>query len=152
MPFDNTTFPFVWMHYDHEPDHDHDGVFRSFEDNLKRGLPFVILTDSAPTEEHEHSQEAKKRTSLWMKSHKAELRSLVLAMIVIEPSAAKRLMFKPFGVAFTKFWGYPLKITASREEGLEIAAKLLADHSGSDLPEPSLIRELPVRAGPAVSS
>ncbi|MDF1747498.1 MAG: hypothetical protein P1V34_01345 [Alphaproteobacteria bacterium] len=131
MPLDTSNFPLVWMSYDEEPDHDHDEDFKAFEATLKRGAPFVILTDSAPTEEHHHSQEQKKRTSLWMKKHKADLRSLVLAMIVIEPSAAKRMAFKPFGVAFAKFWGYPMKLASSREEGIVIAKKLLLEHPGS---------------------
>ncbi len=130
MAFDNTNFPLVWVSFDEGPDHDHDEDFEAFEANLKRGVPFVILTDSAPTEDHEHSQEQKKRTSLWMKKHKAELRTLVLAMIVIEPSAAKRLVFKPFGVAFAKFWGYPMKLASSREEAMEIAGKLLSELAG----------------------
>jgi len=129
MSLDSTNFPLVWMNYDHDPDHDHDEDFEAFEANLERGAPFVILTDSAPTEDHEHSQEEKKRTSLWMKKHKAELRRLVLAMIVIEPSAARRVTFKAFGVVFTKFWGYPLRLASSRDEALDMAAQLLSEHA-----------------------
>lgn len=131
MPLDNTNFPLVWMSYDEEPGHDHDEDFAALEASFKRGAPFVILTDTAPIEGHEHSQEEKKRTVLWMKTHKAELRTLVLAMIVIEPSTAKRMAFKPFGVAFAKFWGYPLRLASSREEGIEIAGKLLSERAGS---------------------
>lgn len=127
MPLDSTNFPLVWMSYDEGPDHDHDEDFEALEANLKRGTPFVVLTDNAPIEDHEHSQEEKKRTSLWMKKHKAELRALVLALIVIEPSPARRLAFKPFGVAFAKFWGYPMRLAASHEEAMEIAAALLAE-------------------------
>lgn len=126
MPLDSTNFPLVWMSFDHGPDHDHDEDFAELESNLKRGAPFVILTASAPSEEHEHSQEEKKRTSLWTKKHKVELRGLVLAMIVIEASAAKRLAFTAFGATFSKFWGYPLKLASSREEALEIAEGLLS--------------------------
>lgn len=131
MPLDSTNFPLVWMSYDHGPDHDHDEDFAALEVNLKRGVPFVILTDSAPTEDHEHSQEEKKRTALWMKKHKVALRTLVLAMIVIEPSAAKRLAFRPFGVAFAKFWGYPMRLAASREEAMAIAEGLLSKRAVS---------------------
>jgi len=131
MPLDSTNFPLVWMSFEEGPGHDHDKDYEAFEANLKRGLPFVLLTNSAPAEDHEHTQEEKKRTSLWMKKHKAELRTLVLAMIVIEPSAAKRLAFKPFGVAFAKFWGYPMRLASSREEALEIAGKLLSERAGS---------------------
>ena len=129
MPLDNTNFPLVWMSYDEEPDHDHDEDFEALEASFRRGTPFVILTDNAPSEEHEHSQEEKKRTALWMKKHKAELRSLVLAMIVIEPNAAKRMAFKPFGLAFGKFWGYPMKLASTREEGIEMAGKLLSERA-----------------------
>ena len=131
MPLDITSFPLVWMSYEEEPDHDHDEDFEALEVCLQRGAPFVILTDNAPTEDHEHSQEEKKRTALWMKKHKAELRALVLAMIVIELSAAKRLAFKTFGVAFAKFWGYPLRLASSRAEAMEIAGKLLTERAGS---------------------
>ena len=62
-----------------------------------------------------------------MKKHKAELRTLVLAMIVIEPNVAKRMAMKPFGVAFAKFWGYPMKLTTSREEAMQLAEKLLLE-------------------------
>lgn len=131
MSMDNSNFPFVWMSYADGPDHDHDEDFEAFEENLRRGEPFVLLTDSAPTEDHEHSQEEKKRTSLWMKKHKVELRKLVLAMIIIEPSTAKRIAFKAFGVAFAKFWGYPLVLAATREEAMATAGKLLSDRAGS---------------------
>jgi hypothetical protein len=130
MPLDSSNFPIVWMHYGRGPDHDHDQDFAAFEANFERGAPFVILTDSAPEEEHEHSQEEKKRTALWMKKNKHALRTLVLAMIMIEPSLAKRLAFKPFGIAFAKFWGFPLRLAASREEALEIAGGLLSHPAG----------------------
>ena len=129
MPLDIRNFPLVWMSYDEAPDHDHDEDFAALEACLERRAPFVILTDNAPTddEDHDHSQEEKKRTALWMKKHKAELRTLVLAMIVIEPNAAKRLAFKPFGAIFSKFWGFPLRIALTREEALEVAATLLSE-------------------------
>lgn len=132
MSMDSSNFPFVWMSLAHEPGHDFKQDFEEFEANLQRGEPFVLLTDSAPKEDHDHTQEEKKHTSLWMKKHKAELRKLVLAMIVIEPSAAKRIAFKAFAVVFAKFWGYPLMLAAAREEAMEMAEKLLSkSHTSS---------------------
>lgn len=133
MPLDITNFPLVWMSYDEAPDHDHDEDFAALEICLKRGVPFVILSDNAPAEEedHDHSQEERKRTALWMKKHKAELRTLVLAMIVIEPSAAKRLAFKTFGAVFSKFWGFPLRIAVTRKEAMDVADTLLSEGAGS---------------------
>ncbi|WP_111431272.1 hypothetical protein [Rhodobacteraceae bacterium DSL-40] len=134
MPLDITNFPLVWMSYDDAPDHDHDEDFAALEASLERGAPFVILTDNAPTEDHDHSHEEKKRTALWMKKHKAELRALVRAMIVIEPNSAKRLAFRTFGVAFAKVWGFPLRLAQTREEAMELAGNLLSEGVGPATP------------------
>ena len=125
MSMNSSDFPLVWMNLTQEPGHDHEKDFAEFEANLQRGEPFVLLTDTAPAEDHEHSPEDKKRTALWMKQHKDALRKLVLAMILVEPSSAKRLGFKAFAVVFAKFWGYPLLLAASREEAIAMAKELL---------------------------
>lgn len=126
MSINSSHFPLVWMNLTQEPGHDHQQDFEEFEANLRRGEPFVLLTDTAPAEDHEHSPEEKKRTALWMKKHKVELRTLVMAMILIEPNAAKRLGFKAFAVVFAKFWGYPLLLASSREQATEMARELLS--------------------------
>ncbi|AVT12579.1 hypothetical protein [Paracidovorax avenae] len=127
MSMNSSNFPLVWMNLSREPGHDHQKDFDEFEANLQRGEPFVILSDSAPEgDDHEHTPEEKKRTALWMKKHKVELRRLVRAMILIETNAAKRLGFKAFAVVFAKFWGYPLLLASSREQAIEMATELLA--------------------------
>ena len=60
----SSDFPLVWMNLTQEPGHDHQKDFDEFEANLQRGEPFVLLTDTAPVEDHEHSPEEKKRTAL----------------------------------------------------------------------------------------
>ncbi|KQW10092.1 MULTISPECIES: hypothetical protein [Pseudomonas] len=125
MSMNSSDFPLVWMNLTQEPGHDHQKDFEEFEANLRRGEPFVILSDTAPAEDHDHTPEDKKRTALWMKKHKVELRKLVLAMIQIESNQAKRLGYKAFAVLFAKFWGYPLLLAASREEAIEMARDLL---------------------------
>lgn len=126
MSVNSSDFPFVWMSLTQEPGHDHQKDFAEFEANLQRGEPFVLLTDTAPAEDHEHSPEEQKRTALWMKKHKIELRKWVLAMILVEPNSAKRLGFRAFAVVFAKFWGYPLLLAASRQQAMEMARELLA--------------------------
>ncbi|MYM35089.1 hypothetical protein GTP44_20315 [Duganella sp. FT50W] len=125
MSINSSNFPLVWMNLSQEPGHDHQPDFDEFEANLRRGVPFVLLTDTVPADDHEHSPEEKKRTALWMKKNKVELRRLVLAMIMVEPNAAKRLGFKAFSVVFAKFWGYPLLLAASREQAIGMARELL---------------------------
>lgn len=131
MSMDSSDFPRVWMNLSQEPGHDHKKDFEAFEANLRRGEPFVILSDStlADDHDHHHTPQDKKRTALWMKKHKPALRELVLAMIQIEPNPGKRLGYKAFAVLFAKFWGYPLLLASSREEALEMARELLAKAS-----------------------
>lgn len=126
MSMNSSDFPLVWMNLSQELGHDHQKDFDEFEANLRRGEPFVILSDTAPAEDHEHAPEDKKHTALWMKKHKVELRKLVLAMILIEPNQAKRLGFKAFAILFAKFWGYPLLLAVSREQAIEMARELLS--------------------------
>ncbi len=125
MSMNSSDFPLVWMNLTQEPGHDHQKDFEEFEANLQRGEPFVLLTDTVPAEDHEHSPEDKKRTALWMKKNKVELRRLVLALILVEPNSAKRLGFKAFAVIFAKFWGYPMLLAASRDQAIEMARELL---------------------------
>ena len=126
MSMNSADFPLVWINFTHEPGHDHQNDFDEFEANLQRGEPFVLLSDTAPAEDHEHSPEEKKRVALWMKKHKTELRRLILAMILVEPNSAKRLGLKAFAIVFAKFWGYPLLLASSREQAVEMARELLS--------------------------
>lgn len=71
--------------------------------------------------------ERMKQTSLWMKKNKVEIRAFIKGMILIEPNAGKRIASKAFAIMFGKFWGYPLLVTASQEEALETAQRLLKD-------------------------
>ena len=131
MSMNSSDFPLVWMDLAQGPEHEHQDDFDAFEENLRRGEPFVLLTDTAPSEEHDHSPAEKKRMGLWMKQHKTELRRLVLAMIMVEPNPTKRLAYKAFSLPFSKFWGYPLHIAGSREQAIEMAKTLLTQHGGA---------------------
>lgn len=126
MSMNSSDFPLVWMSFSQQPGQDPQKDFDEFEANLKRGEPFVILSDSTPSEDHEHTPEEKKRVSLWMKKHKLELRKLVLAMILVEPNQAKRLGYKAFSVMFAKFWGYPMLLADSREQAVDMAKEVLS--------------------------
>lgn len=131
MSMNSSQFPFVWISLGQAHGQDSQKDFDEFEANLKRGEPFVLLSETAPTEGYEHTPEEKMQTALWMKKNKAELRKLVQAMIMVEPNTAKRLGFKAFALMFSKFWGYPLLLAASREEAMDIARGLLARQTAS---------------------
>jgi len=124
---DTTQFPLVWMQIAAPSNKPGDSPFAEFEALLARKEVFILLHEEDLVEgEHEHCSEEMEQTSLWMKSHKDELRAFVKASIHIEPSTAKRLPSKALAVAYEKFWGYPMLIAATKEEALAMVQKLLA--------------------------
>ncbi|MDO8074792.1 hypothetical protein O3299_24945 [Janthinobacterium sp. SUN176] len=126
MQLDFSTFPLVWMRRDGTADTQADVLFAQFDALLARRQAFVILSEEGFDEDgHEHPQEERKRASLWMKQNKAAIRAYIQGMVLIEPSAAKRLAGKAFAVLFGKFWGYPLHFGTSRDDALDIAQHLL---------------------------
>jgi len=135
MILDISEFPLVWMNSvpAGEP-HDEGAAFAALEELLRRGEPFVLLTEAGDrSPDHEHTQAAKKRTALWMKKHRQELK-LVKAMVTVEPSIAKRLAMKPFSIMFEKFWGYPMLMASTQDEALAIARKALNHDATEPLP------------------
>lgn len=71
---------------------------------------------------------------LCMKRHRREL-ALVKAMIVVEPSLAKRLAAQAFATIFAKFRGYPLLWADTRDAAIDMAAALLAEAALPDAAE-----------------
>ncbi|UQV46469.1 hypothetical protein KIV45_05740 [Janthinobacterium lividum] len=126
MQLDITDFPLVWMRRDSAASSPDDALFAQFEALLARQQAFVILSEEGLDEDgHEHPQEERKRAVLWMKRHKTSLRAYIQGMVLVEPSAAKRLAGKAFAVMFGQFWGYPLHFGTSRDDALDIAQHLI---------------------------
>ena len=127
MLIDAARFPLVWVRINAPANTADASPFSEFEALLARREAFVLLNDEGLDEdEHEHSHEERKQTSLWMKRHKSELRAFVKAMICIESNAAKRLAAKAFAVVYEKFWGYPMLMVATRDDALALAEQLLS--------------------------
>ncbi|ROM67368.1 hypothetical protein BK654_30090 [Pseudomonas brassicacearum] len=125
MRIDATQFPFVWLQKT-TLGNSQEESFAEFEALLARNAPFVLLnSEGLDKEEPEHSPDEKKQIALWMKRHKSELKSYVKASIHIESSLTKRLAGKTFAVMYEKFWGYPMLMTATEDEALALAQKLL---------------------------
>lgn len=134
MMLDASTFPLVWMRQDAAPNQAGDGdLFGTFEALLQGGQAFVLLTEGGPGG-HEHRQDDRKRLSLWMKRHRRAL-ALVKAMIVVEPSLAKRLAARAFATIFAKFWGFPLLWADTRDAAIDMAAAMLAKAALPDAAE-----------------
>jgi hypothetical protein len=104
-----------------------DAPFTQFETLLARRQAFVLLNyEGVDKSEHQKpSHEEMKQVSLWMKLHKAELRTFVKAMIYIEPSATKWLAIKAFATIYMNFWGYPILMVANLDEAQALAQELL---------------------------
>lgn len=132
MRLDSSTFPVVKIVFDAPNEGGPEDAFLIFERLLAREQPFVLLHEKAVDENnHEHSHEERKHASIWMKKHKAALRTYVKGMIQVESSAAKRLALKPFAVTFGKTWGYPLLVVESKDRAWALAEDVL-DEQVSD--------------------
>lgn len=132
MFIDSSAFPFVWMRQRALTANTSTAPFDEFTQLLARQQAFVLLNDEGFNDgAHEHTQAERKQTALWMKRHKADLRSFVKGMVVIEPNATKRLAAKAFATLFGKFWGYPMFIVPSQGEALTLAQSLLRSHSAT---------------------
>ncbi|MFJ3448078.1 hypothetical protein ACIPM0_07595 [Pseudomonas sichuanensis] len=125
MILDFTGFPMVWMNVGTAGIDTDDEGFKAFEVLLAGGEPFVLL-DAERAEQAAPSQEEQKELALWMKRHKAALRSVVKAQVHIEPDLGKRQAASAFAAKFELFWGYPLFVVSGREEGLSLARRLMA--------------------------
>lgn len=127
MILDSTGFPMVWMNVGTAGIQTDDEGFKAFEVLLAGGEPFVLLdAERAKQAQAAPSHEEQKQLSLWMKRHKAALRSVVKAQIHIEPDLAKQQAASAFAAKFELFWGYPLLVVGSREEGVALARRLMA--------------------------
>jgi len=127
MVIDCARFPLVWMQIGTAGINTGDEGFVAFEALLARAEPFVLLDEQrADPPAQQHSQDEQKQLALWMNRHKSALRAYVKGQIHIEPDASKQQAATLFAVKFEYFWGYPLFVVASREEGVELAQKLLA--------------------------
>ncbi|SSB96305.1 hypothetical protein SAMN04488697_104379 [Pseudomonas sp. 43mfcvi1.1] len=125
MRIDATQFPFVWLQKTTLGDSQEKSL-AEFEALIARNEPFVLLSsEGLDKEQPEHSPDEMKQMALWMKRHKSELKKYVKASIHIESSLTKRLAGKAFAVVYEKFWGYPMLITATEDEALALAQRLL---------------------------
>ncbi len=131
MAIDSAGFPIVRVDSDRPSGPDGadplDEYFQAIEALFLRNTPFVLLS-SAPRQAADDRMGDKgrlKRTSLWMKRHRQELK-LIRAMIIVEPEAVKRYAGQAMATVFGRFWGYPLLFAATVEEAGSRARVLLS--------------------------
>lgn len=136
MLLEDQDFPIVRLHYDRSGPNGLAEGFAAFEAQLARGKAFVLIGRGANEQAQDH--EERKQVALWMKRHREPLRQHVLALVYIEPQAANRFVARSGADTYAKFWGYPMLVTASDEDALAVAARLLAGEPAEaiDVPEP----------------
>jgi len=134
MLIDATHFPLVWMQINSEDGESDSAPFADFEKLLSRQQPLVLLNEEGLNNgQHEHSVEAMKYTTRWMKANKDALQAYVKAAIYIEPDASKREATASFSRMYEKFWGYPMLMVATKEQALTVAHQLLENNAESIL-------------------
>lgn len=89
---------------------------------LAHGQPFVsIMGSDLPEEDHAD----RKARALWLKQNKEGLRAHCLAVIGIEPQAAKRMAMQAQAALMGKAFGVRMLMVASEDEARARAQELL---------------------------
>lgn len=123
-------FPIVRIHYDLAHPNGPMASLASFEAQLARAQPLVLIGSGANRQRQD--QEERRDIALWMKRHRDALRRLVLALVYVEHDAADRAVALAGADTYEKFWGYPMLVTASDDEALGLATRLLKGQSVGD--------------------
>lgn len=131
MLLEDATFPIVRMHYNQPALKGDEAGFALFDRLLGQSQPFVLIGLGGSDEAHKQTHEDRKHLTLWMKRNREPLHRLVKAMIYVEPQAAKRFVARASAAVFAKFWGYPMVVSASEEQALIIAERLLAGEAAA---------------------
>jgi hypothetical protein len=115
------------MHRDASANQNSESQFAELDGLLSRQQVFVILSgDSVDPAAHKETKDERKQILLWIKQHKTEIKAFIKGMVQIEPNATKRIAAKAVAITFSKFWGFPLILVSSKEEGVEAANNLLS--------------------------
>lgn len=121
-------FPIVFVNIGHDEQGEYSQAeeLAGFEKLVNRQKKFVLISEGAsPDKDHKHNREETKMVNNFMRTNRAKLKQFAVAMIHIEPSALKRMAFKPFQNIFEKFWGMKLVFVSDRAEALDLANNLL---------------------------
>lgn len=126
MNIDASAFPMVWMHTGEDKAVPVEEVLTSISALLARDEPFAFLAEGAPDDADDNVEERRK-VAQWMKANSAALRRLVKGHVQIVPDVAQQVAMAAFATGFARFWGYPMFVVASLDEGHAKARSLLAD-------------------------
>ncbi|AKU96474.1 hypothetical protein AKJ09_03138 [Labilithrix luteola] len=129
MVLDASQFPIVSMHYDdHANERSPLEVLGDLARVLDRREPFVMFGFGFDSSPPKRDKAIAKQMNDWRKENRERLASLCRGMVVVEPSAAKRLALNAFRPVFANYWGYGVHLVATMDEANETANRLLRAH------------------------
>lgn len=132
MQIDTTEFPIVKMDYSVPYQTDFREILASLDELFARKTPFVIIGRGERSEKDEaQSKEDRHEAGLWAKARKEQIAESIMIHYYVESDPVKVLEMEEFSVIFEKFWGYPLVVVSSVEEGYRRAHALLNSKSGT---------------------
>lgn len=144
MYVDATQFPVVRMYNEgHAIEQTFEQITGVFEDILARDMPYVMIGIGTDRPKKRQDPAENKRAGLWIKHNKHRFK-LCRKMVIVEPSAVKRVTMGTALSLFAKFWGFSVELVPSEEEALSTAKAVLADagastsiHSAEEAPSKS---------------
>lgn len=132
MQIDTTEFPIVKMNYSVPYNTDFREVLHSLNELLSRQIPFVIIGKGERSEKDEAQSRADRHEAGdWVKEHKEEIQKWIKMHFYVASDPVKVAEMEEFSVIFEKFWGYPLVVVPSVEEGYKRGRALLNSESGT---------------------
>lgn len=132
MQIDTSEFPIVKMDYSVPYQTDFREILASLDELFTRQTPFVLIGRGERSEKGEaQSKQDRHEAGLWAKARREEISQWIMMHYYVESDPVKVLEMEEFSVIFEKFWGYPLVVVPSVEEGYQRAHALLNSKSGT---------------------
>lgn len=122
MLLDDTRRPLVFLRAGEETNVP---IEMQFEKLLENDSPFVLITDHAPDDHEDETQEERKQKALFFKKIRDRLRRLCRGMIVIEGDKPTPMAGRIAAQAASKALGFSVSFVTSEEQAVEKGLLLL---------------------------
>lgn len=117
-------FPLIRLHFDREAEGQ--DVFGVLDQLLSRQEHFILLSYFGRGDYDAAEYDDRRRMSLWMKAHWAELHKFVRAILYIEPFPARRASARAAASVLARLWRYPLIVVGSDKQAEDLGRWILS--------------------------
>ncbi|MFT4249267.1 MAG: hypothetical protein QM581_14745 [Pseudomonas sp.] len=125
--FDISAWPVVFARFPELDEHDRvDRVLDSLQAVLNQQQRFVIIWGMPRHDHDDEPHEDEKRSVIWLKQHRQELRRLCAGYVYVTQDPELRALLEARFPVVEKFLSFPKVVTDDRTQAGEIARGMLA--------------------------